>query len=623
VKFPRFLRRSVSRKITALVVLSTLAALTVSAAGLIYYSASDYRATKLADVRTQAAVVGRAAAPALAFSDPKDAEQDLLTLAERPDVLHAMLYDAEGKLFAFYARAGYTEPVPQRLDEFSLGIHGERLTLATPIIEDGQRLGTLVIDARYGQRARLLAYTLILGGVTLGALLASLLVSSWLQRAVVEPILGVAAAARGVIERRDLSVRARKTTDDEIGILADAMNSMLADLEREMAERLAAEDALRTADRRKDEFLATLAHELRNPLAPIRNALYILRMEGADAAALSEARAIIDRQVLQMVRLVDDLLEVSRITTGKLRLRRERVELRKVASAALEAVEPIIRERGHTLVVTLPPPGLTIEADPTRLSQVFLNLLNNAAKFTPQGGRIEFALEVRNGEIAARVRDDGVGIAPDMIEPIFEMFAQADRSLERTTMGLGVGLSLSRRLMELHGGTIEARSDGANRGAEFVARMPAAGAEMSIHSIETATRLPAAEGNGRPSVLVVDDNEDFAITFARMLRARGYEVRVEHDGLAGLTAAQSSPPDVAFLDIGMPKLNGYELARHLRALPATSHAILIAVTGWGQDEDRARTEQAGFDGHLVKPIDPGALLSLLASLSKTPPTPAA
>jgi len=314
---------------------------------------------------------------------------------------------------------------------------------------------------------------------------------------------------------------------------------------------------------------------------------------------------------------------VSRITTGKLRLRRERVELRKVASAALEAVEPIIRDRRHTLVVTLPPPGLTIEADPTRLSQVFLNLLNNAAKFTPQGGRIEFALEVRNGEMAARVRDDGVGIAPDMIEPIFEMFAQADRSLERTTMGLGVGLSLSRRLMELHGGTIEARSDGANRGAEFVARMPAAGAEMSIHSIETATRLPAAEGNGRPSVLVVDDNEDFAITFARMLRARGYEVRVEHDGLAGLTAAQSSPPDVAFLDIGMPKLNGYELARHLRALPATSHAILIAVTGWGQDEDRARTEQAGFDGHLVKPIDPGALLSLLASLSKTPPTPAA
>jgi len=441
-------------------------------------------------------------------------------------------------------------------------------------------------------------------------------VSAWLQRAVIQPILSVAAAARVVIERRDLSVRAGKTTDDEIGILADAINGMLADLEREMAERHAAEDALRTADRRKDEFLATLAHELRNPLAPIRNALYILRMEGADAQSLAEARAIIDRQVLQMVRLVDDLLEVSRITTGKLRLRRERVELRKVASAALEAIEPIIRDRGHRLEVTLPPPGLTIDADPTRLSQVFLNLLNNAAKFTEPGGRIEFSLEVRNGEMIARVRDDGVGIAPDMIEPIFEMFAQADRSLERTTMGLGVGLSLSRRLMELHGGTIEAKSAGPNRGAEFTVRMPAVGAEMSIHSIETAARLPASDGNGRPGVLVVDDNEDFASSMARMLRARGYQVRVEHDGLAGLAAAEASPPDVAFLDIGMPKLNGYELARRMRSIPATANAILIAVTGWGQDEDRARTEQAGFDGHLVKPIDPGALLSLLASLSR-------
>ncbi|HVQ35395.1 MAG TPA: CHASE sensor domain-containing protein, partial [Candidatus Bathyarchaeia archaeon] len=324
MKFPRFLRRSVSRKITALVVLSTLAALTVSAAGLIYYSASDYRATKLADVRTQAAVVGRAAAPALAFSDPKDAEQDLLTLAERPDVLHAMLYDAEGKLFAFYARAGYTEPVPQRLDEFSLGIHGERLTLATPIIEDGQRLGTLVIDARYGQRARLLAYTLILGGVTLGALLASLLVSSWLQRAVVEPILGVAAAARGVIERRDLSVRARKTTDDEIGILADAMNSMLADLEREMAERLAAEDALRTADRRKDEFLATLAHELRNPLAPIRNALELMGLPDRRGRGHEAERAMARRQMAHLARLIDDLMDVSRINRGRIELRRSR-----------------------------------------------------------------------------------------------------------------------------------------------------------------------------------------------------------------------------------------------------------------------------------------------------------
>jgi signal transduction histidine kinase/ActR/RegA family two-component response regulator len=606
----------VSRKITALVLLSTLAALTVSAVALLWYSASDYREARLADVRTQAEVVGRAAAPALAFNDPNDAEHDLATLAARPDILRAALYDADGKIFAFYATEGDITPIPDRLDERALGTHGERLTLAYPIIEDGQRLGTLVIDATYGQRARQLAYLAILGGVTLGSLLASFLVSSWLQRAVTKPILGVADAARGVIERRDLSVRAGKTTDDEIGILADAMNRMLADLEREMAERRAAEEALITADRRKDEFLATLAHELRNPLAPIRNALYLMRMENADGPTLVEARAIIERQVQQMVRLVDDLLEVSRITTGKLRLKRERVELRKVAAAALEAVEPVIREKGHRLTVALPPHGLTIEADPTRLAQVFLNLLNNAAKFTEPGGSIDFLLEVRDGEMVARVRDDGVGIAPDMIEPIFEMFAQADRSLERTAMGLGVGLSLSRRLMELHGGTIEARSDGANRGSEFVVRMPAAGAEMPIHSIETAARVPDADENGRPGILVVDDNEDFASSLGRMLRARGYDVRVEHDGLAGLAAAESFRPAVAFLDIGMPKLNGYDLARRMRALPATSRAVLIAVTGWGQDEDRSRTQQAGFDGHLVKPIDPPALLSLLAALAE-------
>jgi CheY-like chemotaxis protein len=237
----------------------------------------------------------------------------------------------------------------------------------------------------------------------------------------------------------------------------------------------------------------------------------------------------------------------------------------------------------------------------------------------PQSGAIDFLLEVKNGEMVARVRDDGVGIAPDMIEPIFEMFAQADRSLERTAMGLGVGLSLSRRLMELHGGTIEARSAGAGRGSEFVVRMPAVGAEMPIHSIETAARVPGADGNGRPGILVVDDNEDFALTLGRMLSARGYEVRVEHDGLAGLATAVSFHPDVAFLDIGMPKLNGYDVCRKLRA-EFGDEITLVAVTGWGQEADRRRAREAGFDHHLTKPVD---LATVEKLLEKVPgPSPA-
>jgi CheY-like chemotaxis protein len=339
-------------------------------------------------------------------------------------------------------------------------------------------------------------------------------------------------------------------------------------------------------------------------------------MAPADPANLLEARAIIERQVQQLVRLVDDLLEVSRITTGKLRLRRERADLRQVALAALEAVEPLMRDRAHRLRVDLPPPGLTIEADPTRLAQVFLNLLNNAAKFTEPGGRIDFSLGVRDGEMIGRVRDNGIGIPPEMIEPVFEMFAQADRSLERTTMGLGVGLSLSRRLMELHGGTIEAHSEGPGRGAEFVVRMPAHTVELSAQGAEPVPRAaPPRDGEARPHVLLVDDNRDFAHTLGRMLHARGYDVRVEHDGLAGLAAAESFRPAIAFLDIGLPKMNGYDLARRMRASPATEKSVLVAVTGWGQDEDRSRTEAAGFDAHLVKPVDPAALLKLLQSLS--------
>jgi signal transduction histidine kinase len=611
MRLPAFLRRSVRRKVTALVVATTLVALVVTAVALIFYNVRDYRETQVAEIRTQAEILGRASAPALAFNDRKEATQDLAMLKARPDVEQAALYAADGSLFASYARSGEAAAFPARAGPLGHVIEGERLTLVYPIVEQGQRLGTVFLETRYALRDRLVAYLVILCAVMAAALAAALLLSAWLQRAVTAPILRVAEAARSVVERRDFSVRAGKTTEDEIGALADAMNRMLADLEREMDERRGAEEALRIVDRRKDEFLATLAHELRNPLAPVRNALYLLQAAGSDAQIQADARAIIDRQVRQMVRLVDDLLDVSRITTGKLALRRERIELRAVGAAALEAVEPMMRERRHQLAVELPPAGLTVNADPTRLAQVFLNLLNNAAKFSHSGGRIAFSLAVRDGEVLARVSDSGVGIAPQMLEEIFEMFVQADRTLERTTSGLGVGLSLSRRLVELHGGTLEARSDGPGKGAEFIARMPALAVEAPARP--RPAQAGAARGERARRVLVVDDNRDFADSLASVVRAMGHEVRVEHDGEAGLAAAEAFRPEIAFLDIGMPKLNGYELAKRLRTLPGTAASILVAVTGWGQATDLQRAKDAGFDEHMVKPVEIDRLEALLGT----------
>jgi signal transduction histidine kinase len=640
VRFPAFLRRSVRRKVTALVVATTVAALIVTALLLVSYNVRDYRRTKVSEMKTQAEILGRASAPALAFGDHKEAARDLAMLEARPDVERAALYSPDGALFAAWARNGDVSAVAATVEDPGTRIEGDRLRLVYPIVDDNQRLGTVVLAARYGLRDRLMAYVVILAAAMAGALIAALLLSAWLQRAVTEPIQAVADAARRVVARRDFSVRAGRTTEDEIGMLADAMNHMLADLEREIRERRDAEEALRVVDRRKDEFLATLAHELRNPLAPIRNALHLMQAPGSDARIAADARAIIDRQVRQMVRLVDDLLEVSRITTGNLALRREPVELRSVAASALEAVDPLLRERGHHVTVDLPPPGLTIDADPTRLAQVFLNLLNNAAKFTPPGGRIDFRLHVRDGEMVGVVRDNGIGIAADMLDPIFEMFAQADRSLERTTSGLGVGLSLSRRLIELHGGRLEARSEGAGRGSEFTVRIPAVSLSGPVRRAgpeavrggqapargagfsgrlaplrgEDGAPLQAAGAEAKCRVLVVDDNRDFADTLARMLRVLGHEVRVEYDGLAGLAAARTFRPVIAFLDIGMPGLNGHDLARRLRAFPSTSGIVLIAVTGWGKSSDRELSREAGFDEHVVKPLEMDRLQTILGRI---------
>ncbi len=375
------------------------------------------------------------------------------------------------------------------------------------------------------------------------------------------------------------------------------------------------EEALREADRRKDEFLATLAHELRNPLAPIGNSLQILKMPRVDAATLQQTRDMMERQVQHLVRLVDDLLDVSRVMRGKIELRREPVELATVIARAVETAQPLIEVQGHRLGISVSNESLLLDADPVRLAQVVGNLLTNAAKYTEANGRIWLTAERVGGEAVLKVRDSGIGIAPDMLPHIFELFVQADHTSTKAQGGLGIGLTLVKNLVEMHGGTVEALSAGLGEGCEFVVRLPLLVRER---------QEPVAERNGEQRqdtpalglrLLVVDDNQDAAISLATLLRLQGHDVRVAHDGAAALEAAQTLRPALIFLDLGMPRMDGYEVARRIRTTPGLEGTVLAALTGWGQQEDRRRTAEAGFDHHLVKPPEPKALERLLSGLT--------
>ena len=369
----------------------------------------------------------------------------------------------------------------------------------------------------------------------------------------------------------------------------------------------------REAERRKDEFLAMLAHELRNPLAPIRNALHIMNQPGTGTATVEGLREMMERQVQHMTRMVDDLLDVSRITRGKIALRKELVDFTSVVNRVVEAIRPLIDDRQQQLTVDLPPEPLRLDADPTRLEQTLANLLNNAAKYTGHGGHIWLSARQQDGELVLRVRDNGVGIAADMLTRIFEPFVQSDRVLHHSEGGLGIGLTLVRSLVEMHGGSVTAHSDGQGKGSEFIVRLPALSHEQQV-TVAKATREGGESLGAVPQrrILVVDDNVDAAESLAMLLRTEGHDVRVAHDGPAALAAVDADPPDLVFLDIGMPVMSGYEVARRLRQGPGLQDLQLVAMTGWGQEEDRRRSQEAGFNQHLVKPVELDVLRKLLA-----------
>ena len=378
-------------------------------------------------------------------------------------------------------------------------------------------------------------------------------------------------------------------------------------------------EAVREADRRKDEFLAMLAHELRNPLAPIRNALHILGMPEANSGILAQARGMMERQIEQLIRLVDDLLDVSRIMRGKIELRKHPVELKEIVQRAVETSRPVIDAQRHEFQVSLPAEPVWLEADAIRLAQAVSNLLNNAAKYTEPGGRIWLEAERQGGRLELRVRDTGIGIEPDALAQVFELFVQAERGRNHAQGGLGIGLTLVRQLVELHGGTIEARSAGMAQGCEFVVRLPImANAPESSPAPSSAANAEPGGNAARPRrILVVDDNVDAAKTLAMLLKFKKQDVQVVHDGPAALSLASSYRPDVVLLDIGMPGMDGYEVARRLRNYPELGNVLLVALTGWGQEEDQRRSRDAGFDVHLVKPIRLEMVERLLAH-SKLP-----
>jgi CheY-like chemotaxis protein/nitrogen-specific signal transduction histidine kinase len=370
--------------------------------------------------------------------------------------------------------------------------------------------------------------------------------------------------------------------------------------ERKRVEQalLKSEELLKEADRRKDEFLAMLAHELRNPLAPIANAVQLLHLEEPESPVQRRARAIIDRQTGRLARLVDDLLEVSRISTGRIQLHMEQIAIGGILERAVESVRPLIEQHRHQLLAFIPSEPIWVHADAARLEQVFVNLLNNAAKYTDEGGRIEVSVTAGDAAVAIRVTDNGIGIEPELLPRVFDLFTQAERALDRSQGGLGIGLSLVHRLVAMHGGRVEVHSE-VSSGSEFIVHLPTIAVTGAAEVFAQIARENEAAQSLR--VLIVDDNLDAAMSLAMLLEASGHRIATAHTGPEALTVAAAQQPDVIFLDIGLPELDGYEVARRLREHQQADSLVIVAMTGYGQETDRARSHAAGFDHHLVKP----------------------
>lgn len=638
-------RRSVRGKLMSVILVTTAAALVFAGIAMMVRDLTVYRHDWNSDIEAEARTIALATAPALAFDDHNLAMRNLTALRANAAVLMAALYRENGSLYAEYGRPGEAAP-PGRIAvprQDQVRIAGQYLEFIHPIEHGGEWLGALDVRARYDVMSRVRGYIAISGVVSLLSLALALVLSTSLQRGITRPLGSIAEVARQVVRGKDYSLRVSETTSDEIGLVVEAFNGMLdevqsrtdalmrsnAALQEEIRVREAAEaerartnlrleatmEALRRADRRKDEFLATLAHELRNPLAPIRNAVKLLELPAADERRRQWGRDVISRQVQRMALLLDDLLDVSRITRGRLQLKKDYIDLASLVGSAVETARPLIDAKRHVLQTLLPEEPIELMVDPLRLSQALANLLTNAAKYSDPGGLIVVSATLGADELTLSVKDTGIGLSPDNISEVFEMFSQVDSAIDRSEGGLGIGLALVKGLVALHGGTVEAQSPGVGRGSTFTIHLPAT---VVHHGARSDAQLAMRADAVKPacSVLIADDNRDAADSLALLLQMSGYELHVCHGGREALALAQRERPDALVLDIGMPGMSGHELAHRIRQEDWGRNVLLVAVTGWGQQEDRERSRAAGFDHHLTKPVDPEALEALLAEFAR-------
>lgn len=638
-------RRSVRGKLMVVILVTTAAALVFAGIAMMLRDLTVYRHDWNDEIAAEARIIALATAPALAFDDHNLAMRNLTALRANGAVMTAALYRASGALYASYRQPGGTISPAHIIvsREEQVRVSGQYLEVIHPVESGGELLGVLYLTARYDVMSRLRGYLEISAVVSLLSLALALVLSNSLQRGITRPLGSIAEVARQVVRRKDYSLRVNETTSDEIGLVVEAFNGMLDEvqagtdalmrsnmaLQEEVRVREAAEaertqvnmrleatmEALQRADRRKDEFLATLAHELRNPLAPIRNAVKLLELPAADERRRQWGRDVISRQVQRMALLLDDLLDVSRITRGRLQLKKDYIDLAALVGSAVETARPMIDAKRHVLQTLLPAEPIELMVDPLRLSQALSNLLTNAAKYSDPGGHITLTAVLAAEELTLSVKDSGIGLSADNISDVFEMFSQVDSAIDRSEGGLGIGLALVKGLVVLHGGTVAAQSPGIGHGSTFSIHLPASAVHRGARSdAQLAMRTDASKP--QCSVLIADDNRDAADSLALLLQMAGYELHVCHGGREALALAQRDRPDALVLDIGMPGMSGYEVARQIRQEDWGCNALLIAVTGWGQQEDRERSRDAGFDHHLTKPVDPDALQELLAEFAR-------
>jgi signal transduction histidine kinase/ActR/RegA family two-component response regulator len=637
--------KSVRGKMMRIVVITTAIALFAAGAGMLTHDLSVYRDSWVADLDTQASILATSTASALTSGDRSVVDRNVNALQARSTLLLAALYTANGRLYDSFVRPGQSPP-PLQLQAVvrTARVSGGNVELIVPFEEDGQRLGTILLRAHHDIGARALAYLGIFGLVTLMSMLVALLLSTALQKVITEPLDSMANVARQVTTRRDYSLRAQSTSDDEIGIVVEAFNSMLDEVQsraraleqsnsaltsevhvRQTAEAALARAntrlestmaALREADRKKDEFLATLAHELRNPLAPVMHAVKLMESSSADDHQRQWGREVIARQVQRMALLLDDLLDVSRITRGRLELRKDYVDLLTLVSSAVETARPLIDAKNHTLTIDLPPEPVELEVDPLRLSQALSNLLTNAAKYTDAQGQITLSASQDAQGLVIRVTDDGIGIDPTVIKGLFEMFSQIDSAIDRAEGGLGIGLALVKGLAVLHGGSVLATSGGLGQGSEFTIRLPRSVVVERRTSGSHAPDAASIPAGPRCKVVVADDNRDAADSLKLLLELSGHNAFIAYNGQQALDLGARERPLAFVLDVGMPDMTGYEVARRIRQQAWGRGALLLAVTGWGQDDDKEKAKAAGFDYHFTKPVNPEQVEEALSAFLK-------